>query len=203
MKFEEDAIYHIYNRSNEITFRTRGNYLFFLHKIKLYLYPYCHILAWCLMPNHFHILIQAKKEGIHFSEDKHRGNIQLLSLKIGLLISSYTQAYNKMFNRRGRLFSHKTAAKILNDTTVTPVEDFGKIDYVTTCLLYIHQNPLVAGLVDDMSDWEMSSFNDFAEKRNGSLINKELAFSITSLNSQDFVIQSDIYLDESIVKEIF
>ncbi|MGQ8336484.1 transposase [Sunxiuqinia sp. A32] len=203
MKFEEDATYHIYNRSNEVVFQSRENYLFFLGKVREYMLPYCNIMAWCLMPNHFHFLLQPTEEGILLSQEKHRYQIQILSLKLGLLISSYTQAYNKVYKRRGRLFAHQTKAKMLNEESIVSVSDFGELDYSAVCMLYIHQNPVVAGLVDHPSAWEMSSYNDFTGQRNGSMVNKELAFELTRLNSDELNIQSNIYLDEILMKKIF
>ena len=56
MHFEEGHLYHIYNQGNnrQKIFFERENYLFFLRKMRVYLLPYCDVLAYCLMPNHFH-----------------------------------------------------------------------------------------------------------------------------------------------------
>ena len=59
MIFEVAHIYHIYNQGNnkqKIFFR-RENYLYFLNKIHEYIIPYGDVLAWCLMPNHFHLMV--------------------------------------------------------------------------------------------------------------------------------------------------
>ena len=58
MEFEVGHLYHIYNQGNNRrkVFFVRDNYLFFLNKMKHHLLPYADILAWCLMPNHFHIM---------------------------------------------------------------------------------------------------------------------------------------------------
>ena len=115
MHFEPNAIYHIYNRSNEQVFFTRDNYLFFLKKIQLQIKPVCTILAWVLMPNHFHLLIQSTKDSCITNSESHLPNIQLLSKRFGNALSSYSQAINRERNRRGKLFSHNTKAKNLND----------------------------------------------------------------------------------------
>ena len=73
MNFKEDCTYHIYNRSNELLFYNRDNYLFFLRKIRNHILPYSDILAYCLMPNHFHIILKVNKEGTAFSEKKKTG----------------------------------------------------------------------------------------------------------------------------------
>ena len=59
MEFKVGHLYHIYNQGNNRrkVFFVRDNYLFFLNKIKQHLLPYADILAWCLMPNHFHIMV--------------------------------------------------------------------------------------------------------------------------------------------------
>ncbi len=59
MILEELKLYHIYNQGNnrqKIFFR-QENYLFFLKKIKIHILPHADILAWCLMPNHFHLMV--------------------------------------------------------------------------------------------------------------------------------------------------
>lgn len=61
MKFTEGHLFHIYNKGNnrqEIFFRDE-NYLYFLRKVRKYIQPYCDILSYGLMPNHFHFLIYA------------------------------------------------------------------------------------------------------------------------------------------------
>jgi putative transposase len=59
MYFEKGYIYHIYNQGNnrQKIFFKEENYLFFLKKIKTHILPYAEILAWCLMPNHFHLMV--------------------------------------------------------------------------------------------------------------------------------------------------
>jgi len=59
MIFEQGHLYHIYKQGNnrQHIFFSRENYLFFLAKIKKHILPYADILAWCLMPNHFHLMV--------------------------------------------------------------------------------------------------------------------------------------------------
>ena len=63
MQFEESFIYHIYNQGNnrQEIFFNKENYMFFLKKIKTHITPYADILAWCLMPNHFHLMVLVNK----------------------------------------------------------------------------------------------------------------------------------------------
>jgi putative transposase len=59
MQFAANHIYHIYNRGNnsQPIFFSIENYLFFLKKVRTHLLQHVDILAWCLMPNHFHFMV--------------------------------------------------------------------------------------------------------------------------------------------------
>ena len=62
---QADSFYHIFNRANsnhDVLFTSAENYRFFLIKFATYLSPYIKIYAYCLLPNHFHFLIQVKSE---------------------------------------------------------------------------------------------------------------------------------------------
>jgi len=194
MHFEEDYTYHIYNRSNETVFYKQENYYFFLEKLRKYILPYSDILAWCLMPNHFHLLLSAKPEAVKFINEKHRIHTQVLSKNIGTLLSSYTQAINKQVNRRGALFAHKTIAKPLN---------FASNQYAVVCFNYIHQNPCQLDLVNKPEDWEFSSYKDYISNRNNSLINIDLAEEIVNFDKENFAEWSKAIADEKLLKGIW
>lgn len=77
MQFEPNVIYHIYNQGNnrQVVFHKREHYLFFLRKMRSYLLPYGDLLAYCLMPNHFHWLLyvhQTEKSLQELSDEKFR-----------------------------------------------------------------------------------------------------------------------------------
>ena len=81
MHFEKDKTYHIYNRSNNTVFYNDRNYLFFLSKVKTLIAPMADILAWCLMPNHFHMLISPGDSGLNIS--KFVGGFKSKTTRIG------------------------------------------------------------------------------------------------------------------------
>ena len=196
MHFEAGYIYHIYNRSNETVYYSRDNYLYFLNKVNNLIKPYTDILAWCLMPNHFHFLIVAKPESCKYINENHRAHVQLLSKNIGTLLSSYTRAINKSCKRRGSLFAHNTSAKCLN-------LEKNNSKFLENCFHYIHQNPLRAGLCKTLDGWEFSSFQDYAQIRNGKLINKKLASEIINYDEKDFTRRSEIIVEEQKVIDLF
>ena len=149
MQFSSDNFYHIYNRGNnkQLIFPQERNYDYFLNKVKIEIRPLCDIIAYCLMPNHYHLLL-------YINEDCKALEIvqrqPLLARKIGTIQSSYTQGVNKQENRTGSLFQQKSKAKLI-DTN----------NYALTCIHYIHQNPMRAKLVKKMEDWKYNQVGDW------------------------------------------
>ncbi len=64
--FEEGYFYHIYNRGNnsELLFKEEANYIYFLKLIRKYILPVADIYTYCLLNNHFHILIRIKENNL-------------------------------------------------------------------------------------------------------------------------------------------
>ena len=181
MKLHSDALYHIYNRGNnsQKLFFTESNYLFLLSKIRKELTPYGDILCYCLMPNHFHLIIHSHEIAIPHQ----------LNNAIGILLRSYTRAINRQEHRTGSLFQQKTKAKELN------MNDNNTVSYLVSCAHYIHQNPIKAGLTKNLSEWKFSSYLDFAGLRNGTLCNQELFFKLSGMKKDDFIKESETMLD--------
>ena len=160
MNLYHNEIFHIYNRGNnkQRLFFSDANYEYFLRKVKKHLMLYCDILAWCLMPNHFHFMIFIKEEE----------HVKLLSNGFQILLSSYTRAINRQESRVGSLFTQNSKSKPLTGAIGTNL-------YPTYCFNYIHFNPVAAGLTSEMKDWPYSSYRDYFEGRGGKLVNQSLA----------------------------
>jgi REP element-mobilizing transposase RayT len=157
MQLYPNTYYHLYNRTNanERLFIMRENYMYFLKKYRFFLAEDFSTLAYCLMPTHFHAFIFVKPEGS-----------QKCSKRIGTLLSSYTQAFNKVYKRHGSLFQQHSHAK--------PIDS---MQYAATLTAYIHNNPLRSGLVSAPEEWEFSSYQDYCGLRKGTLVEKELVLS--------------------------
>ncbi len=182
MKFYENTYYHLFSRTNneEALFRSEENYLYFLKKYRYYLDDYLDTIGYCLMPTHFHFLVRVKEKSKRWtppvrwspsevlSEESGCGSYlqgelsRVISDIIGILLSSYTKAINKRYNRHGSLFQKHTKAK--------PVPSDR---YLITLLTYIHQNPVRSGLVEKAEEWKYSSYQDYIDLRNGTLPNKK------------------------------
>lgn len=194
MNFEPDQVYHVYNRGNQKqrTFFKDADYILFIEKIREHIRPYADILAWCLMPNHFHLLIYAKENGCSFRQSG-SNVVQELSYRIGLLLSNYTRILNRRNEWSGSVFQKKTKAKKVSAQR-----------YVVTCMHYIHQNPLVANLIQTkLEDWKYSSFRDYAGLRNGTLCNQRLLFKLTDYDLDTFVKDSYLVINEDDVKLLY
>ncbi len=167
-------LYHCYNQGNnqEAIFTTDDDYLIFIRLIRQYISPQCDILAWCLMPNHFHFLFHTTPQSI---EEVKLGNIisQNLTNAVRLVLSKYAQIYNEHNDRSGSLFRQKTKFKDISN---------GEGMYDLAVLDYIHHNPVVAGIVSNAYEWNYSSAKDFAGLRNGTLADVKLAKRILGLN---------------------
>jgi putative transposase len=109
MQFEKGHIYHIYNQGNnrQEIFFNRDNYLFFLKKIRTYILPYSDILSWCLMPNHFHLMVlvnEVELEITHPMTIHPNNNKRTQNNSIAILLRSYTRAIQKQDLIKGNLF---------------------------------------------------------------------------------------------------
>jgi len=154
-----DTYYHIYNHANgnENLFREEKNYSFFLQKYELHINPIAETIAWCLMPNHFHLLVKIKsEEEINSTFPKFRtlekfdDKTNFISKQFANFFSSYTQSFNKVYNRRGSLFLKNFKRKEINDE-----------NYLRNLVLYIHLNPVHHGFTDRVQQWKWTSYDNF------------------------------------------
>ncbi len=167
--FEVGEHYHIFNRGvdRQPVFFSRENYLFFLRRMGQYLCGInppewneslqetrsCQILAYCLMPNHYHLLVQICAE--------------TFSASMQSLSQSYTNAINRERERVGPLFQGRFCGKHIDD-------ELGLL-HVSR---YIHRNPVDAGLVKLPHEWEFSSDLDYTGVRHGRLPNQSSVLTI-------------------------
>jgi len=160
MQLEKGYLYHIYNQGNNSRniFFKRDNYLFFIEKIKMYIKPYADILAWCLMPNHFHLMVLIKDVELLISSSdtmtlSHRiTKTRTINNSIAIMLRSYTRAINKQENFKGSLFKAHTKAECLNcfkgnsfsfiSNKISQSHFITEKQYPQVCFNYIHQNPV-------------------------------------------------------------
>ena len=96
----------------------------------------CTYYAYCLKNNHFHLLIREREESVRETVKR--------------IASSYVYYYNRKYGRDGHLFKERFKSEPVNDMA-----------YFTVLLRYIHQNPVKAGIVQRVKDYEYSSWGEF------------------------------------------
>lgn len=126
-----------------------GDYKTYLTFLKERMSDEFSVIAYCLMPNHFHFLIRQNAYApiSALFEQPHK---------------RYARYYNNKYDCRGRIFRGKLANKYV-------MED----NYLVAACAYIHANPLQANLVSLPEDWEYSNFREFMGIRHGTLFSKQ------------------------------
>jgi len=182
---EHDHYYHIYNRGNnyENIFLEEKDYRHFLKLLEIYIIPVADIYAWCLMKNHFHLLIRIKEEKeIGYlntanakSEDLEiKWKTYLLDASIrGFnrkpdpkqqfkhIFNAYASWFNIVHKRRGSLFEFDYKRKQVNNRK-----------QLINLILYIHLNPVNHGFVDDIIEYPWTSYHSFFSEESA-LIKRE------------------------------
>ncbi|MGB7538523.1 MAG: hypothetical protein WBM17_08300 [Anaerolineales bacterium] len=139
---ESSRFYHIYDRgvNRENIFLEERNYEFFLRLYIRHITPVAETFAYCLLRNHFHILVKIQTNPVltTVSAPKAFNNF----------LTAYAKAINKAYGRTGALFQHH----------------FGRIPihsdrYFRALVRYIHHNPSKHGFVKDFRDWPYSSYH--------------------------------------------
>jgi putative transposase len=192
MKFQPNNFYHVFNRGNnrQIIFPRGENYSFFLKKVEKEVCPYCNVIAYCLMPNHYHLLIHSDKDGLGSSIS---GKMQILERKLGTLQSSYTRAINNQEKKTGSLFQPKLKVIELDEM------------HSAICFHYIHQNPVKAGLASSLEDWKFSSYNEYLNSSEDRICKKSVAYELLRISSQadKFIEQSrDVIVNEEVLLKL-
>jgi len=150
----EGNYYHIYNRGNngDDLFYENDNYYHFLRLYEKYIEPVAETLAWCLLKNHFHLLVYIKNQDEINSDSLSYSTVEKpksinASKQFSNLFNSYTQAINKRHNRTGSLFEKNFKRKhIANER------------YFQNMIFYIHNNPVSHGFVNKVFDYPWSSY---------------------------------------------
>ncbi len=172
------GVYHFFNRgvNKEDIFTCPEDYILFLRRFKEQVLSQplpvarrnsyrrkilppglFEIYAYCLMPNHFHFLIKQVTE-VPVSDLFRR------------VMTGYSKVFNAKHDRVGALFQDQYKA--------VAIETDAQLQWVSA---YIHQNPLAAGLTDDLDKWAWSSYLEYAGKRSGTLVNSRLILGLPTV----------------------
>lgn len=165
---EPESTYHVYNRANgnEKLFKSSDNYYYFLNQYFTYISPFADTFCYCLMPNHFHLLIRIKKvaelrlenlpgfknlAGLSTEEFISKG----ISKQFSNFFNAYSKAFNKQNNRKGSLFIKPYKRILVRDEK-----------YLKKLVHYIHHNPVKDNLCPKPEDWTFSSYSSIIQNKN-------------------------------------
>jgi REP element-mobilizing transposase RayT len=142
----ENAIYHVYVRGNckKVIFKDNSDFETFFNICNFALMSYDFlIISYCLMTNHYHLLIQTPNADLP---------------KIMKVINQvYANYFNTKYSEVGYVFQGRYGAKVVEEES-----------YLCNLISYINLNPYEAGLVDDLKNWQWSSYKSimgFSPKR--------------------------------------
>ena len=171
-EFFERGLYHIYNRGHNkmVIFRDQGDYKFFLERLEeiLNLRPTKSrwlkplpkgsftILAYCLMPNHFHLLV------------KQESRLPVSKL-LSKLLTSYGIYFNRKYNQVGTIFQDQFKSKQVDND-----------EYLAPLSAYIHRNP------PNFLSWPFSSLPSYLGDRREALVDSSLILSIFNKSREQY-----------------
>ncbi len=166
--YVEGGFYHVYSRgvNKDLIYKDKDDYTKFLSILKRYLSPrvqaynkeeqtlylednpdhtwkYINLHCFCLMPNHFHLILEQKKR-------------ETMTDFMRRILNTYTKYFNKKYTRVGTLFqSRYKASRIDSDS------------YILHLSKYIHQNPqeIVSAKNTSLESYDWSSYKDYLDKR--------------------------------------
>ena len=151
---EPGKYYHIYNRGNnrENLFVQERNYACFLKLYAHYVAPVAATYAYCLLKNHFHLLVRIND--LSDLADLAGPKQPVPSRPFSHLFNAYTKAFNRVYQRSGVLFQRPfQRIEVTSDA------------YFVRLITYIHHNPQKHGFVADFRDWPYSSYHALLSAR--------------------------------------
>ncbi len=172
-KIEKTHYYHIFNRgiNSAVIFKTEDNMAYFLGLIEKHLTGKVEVLAYCLMSNQFHLIVNIIE------------NAEVVSKAFSNLFNAYAKAFNKQQNRTGSLFEKHFRRKRITDET-----------YLKNLILYVHKNPEIHNVATSFKEYKYTSYKNFFSD-NESLISKNKGYVLSlfgGLTNFEVTHQSDL-----------
>ena len=173
--------YHIFNHANgfENVFREKENYRFFLEKYRQHISPVVETYAYCLMPNHFHLVVRIRKREVieELIRIKNNNKIETTTFSkvqnfgkgssgkgssIEITDSEIEKFLSKQF---ANLFSSYTLSfnKVYNRMGSLFIKNFKRElisdkNHFLNAIIYTHRNPVHHGFCKDFEEWPYSSY---------------------------------------------
>lgn len=141
---------------------------------------YIHLLAYCLMPNHFHLLIMVvNPNGKLKLPGGSLRNFQPISEFTKRLLITFAHKFNWRHQREGAVFQGRSKVKPVTTDS-----------HVVQAARYIHNNPVTASLVKSPEDWTYSDFHVYhtpGSLRNFQVTKPEFILNYFGGSGKDYV----------------
>jgi len=189
---ENGKYYHIYNRGNngiDLFYETE-NYNHFLKLYEKYIDPIAETFAWCLMKNHFHILVYIKEANeidttkLEYSSTDKPKTISA-SKQFSNLFNAYTLAMNKRYNRTGSLFEKNFKRKVVSSE-----------NYFQKLIFYIHNNPVHNRFSEHITEYPWTSYGTIISTKQTKLQRNRVIESFNDLENFKYYHSINQNLDE-------
>ncbi|MBS1561157.1 MAG: transposase [Bacteroidetes bacterium] len=178
--------YHVYNRGacKMTLYHSPDSYILFLKLATKYAKKYrISLIAICLMPNHFHLVVRVDEEG-------------QLDMFMQMLCGVFSRKQNELLRRTGTIYEGRYQIRHVRDDA-----------YFKTLCRYVHRNPVKAGLVDHPLKWKYSNYAEVIGSR--SFLSGDHQAIVTSFGGRDeyeaFVMlqeQPSTDLDEKLAQDL-
>ena len=176
-----DAWYHVMNRGRrgEDVFTGKKDYNAFINLLKELVEDYnVKIAAYCLMSNHYHLLVQTPTANI--------------SRAMRHLNGVYTQRFNKIYHCDGQLFRGRFKSILVDADS-----------YLLELLRYIHRNPLESGMVDNINKYTWSSHKAYLSgSKKWDWLHKKYILSLFSRNGGESIRRYKQFVSKGTLEEI-
>lgn len=142
-KVSMTGIYHVFVRgiNKEQIFNQKREKNYFKRMIRENKDEYhVEIYSYCIMSNHSHLIIKSE--------------IEELSMFMSKILAKYAKYYNYKHNRNGHVFQNRFGSECIENEK-----------YFLNCLRYIHMNPVKAGMVSWLTDYQYSSIREYETQK--------------------------------------
>ena len=182
--------YHIFNHANgfENIFMEDENYRFYLEKYQEYISPIAETYAYCLMPNHFHLVVRIRRKEVIEELMRNKNNLATTNFsstdnffkvsfdfgKVGVVnkvgevnnVSISDETIEKFLSKQfANLFSSYTQSfnRMYKRRGSLFIKNFKREiildkEYFLNAIVYTHRNPIHHGFCSRYSDWSYTSY---------------------------------------------
>ena len=189
---QPNTSYHIFNHANgfENVFREDENFRFFLEKYQQFIYPVAETYAYCLLPNHFHLVVRVRKREVidelirikkvlpvlsdNFSKSNNFSKVSFDFGKVdtGKVVISDVEIEKFISKQFSNLFScyaqsynkmyERMGSLFIKNFRREPILDK---EYFINSIIYTHRNPIHHGFCSNYYNWGYTSYGEIIEMK--------------------------------------